>query len=272
MQPSEPTQSSPPLHIRIADDLRRQIASGELGPGDVVPTLREISTAWSCAEGTARSAFAELRSQGLIVSERGHRTRVRAQPTRIRVTLASRQRQKDLVRADVSERIAMGASELTTGIPLAETNFSAHYQEMESDGNISDKLSIPRGSPVIKRVYTTTRKPDGQTILASESYIPRRLIETNPDLLDARNEPWPGGHQHQLYTVGIEVERFENLITVDEPTTAERAVWGILPGVPMLRVHSLSVDISNTPVEYSIAHYPGDRVEISYTEYLERWT
>ena len=36
----------------------------------------------------------------------------------------------------------------------------------------------------------------------SVSYIPRFLIESNPELLEERNEPWPGGHQHQLYTVG----------------------------------------------------------------------
>ncbi len=41
----------------------------------------------------------------------------------------------------------------------------------------------------------------------SRSWLVYDLVASNPDLLDPSNEPWPGGTQHQLSTVGIELAR-----------------------------------------------------------------
>jgi GntR family transcriptional regulator len=97
------------------------------------------------------------------------------------------------------------------------------------------------------------------------------LIEGNDRLLDERNEPWPGGHFHQLYTVGIEVDRFVRSIYSIEPSTGDRQKWGMSEGIPLLYVRSRSIDVDGQVVEVSDAAYPADRTEIVFTEKLDRW-
>jgi AcrR family transcriptional regulator len=56
-------QDSP--YRRIAEDIRRRIGSGELKPGDAVPSARRITREWGVAIATATKALAVLRQAGL---------------------------------------------------------------------------------------------------------------------------------------------------------------------------------------------------------------
>ncbi|MFF4650474.1 TetR/AcrR family transcriptional regulator C-terminal domain-containing protein [Streptomyces sp. NPDC001380] len=55
-----------PRSGRIAAELRRRIAAGELAPGDRVPSTREITREWGVAMATATRALTELRREGLV--------------------------------------------------------------------------------------------------------------------------------------------------------------------------------------------------------------
>jgi DNA-binding transcriptional regulator YhcF (GntR family) len=50
---------------RIADALQRQISSGELAPGDRLPSTRALAAQWRVAPGTAAKALAELQRLGV---------------------------------------------------------------------------------------------------------------------------------------------------------------------------------------------------------------
>ena len=65
-----------PVYLRIADDLREQIASGALRPGDDVPTEAELAERWHTSRGPIRNALSALRSEGLIETTRGRPARV----------------------------------------------------------------------------------------------------------------------------------------------------------------------------------------------------
>lgn len=58
-----------PPYARIAADLRRRIAEGELAPGDRVPSTRQVAAQWGVALATATRALAELRREGLVRAE-----------------------------------------------------------------------------------------------------------------------------------------------------------------------------------------------------------
>jgi AcrR family transcriptional regulator len=60
-----------PPSLRIAADLRARIASGELKPGDPVPSTRQITRQWGVAMATATKALAALRTEGLVEVVRG---------------------------------------------------------------------------------------------------------------------------------------------------------------------------------------------------------
>jgi DNA-binding transcriptional regulator YhcF (GntR family) len=68
---------SPPF-ARIVADLRERIESGELAPGDRVPSTREITRRWGVAMATATKALGVLRQEGLVRAVRGSGTVVEA--------------------------------------------------------------------------------------------------------------------------------------------------------------------------------------------------
>ncbi|MFE5871173.1 GntR family transcriptional regulator [Streptomyces roseifaciens] len=62
-QPAAPA-SAP--YRRIAAELRARIASGEIGPGEKVPSVRRIAQEWGVATATAAKVLAVLREEGVV--------------------------------------------------------------------------------------------------------------------------------------------------------------------------------------------------------------
>jgi DNA-binding GntR family transcriptional regulator len=54
-----------PPYLRIAADLRERISSGELQPGDALPSINRIAQEWGCAKTTAAKALNVLKAEGL---------------------------------------------------------------------------------------------------------------------------------------------------------------------------------------------------------------
>ncbi|GAA0381212.1 TetR/AcrR family transcriptional regulator C-terminal domain-containing protein [Streptomyces blastmyceticus] len=59
-------QGRGPRYSRIVAELRQRIETGELAPGDRVPSTREITRQWNVAMATATKALTELRREGLV--------------------------------------------------------------------------------------------------------------------------------------------------------------------------------------------------------------
>ncbi|MGH3876504.1 MAG: GntR family transcriptional regulator [Actinophytocola sp.] len=270
----EPTTGTVPVHLQIADALRARITSGELAPGDAIPSASSLADEWGCSVGSARSAIAVLMEEGRLSGGRGKSATVRQPPVRRSLTLSSdwSQVQKDMVLRPIGERRKRGAVELIAGIPIDDTDSSASYNRVLATPEIAQEFELPVGTEMLQRTYEMTDKDSGARIAWSVSYIPVEYIKENPDLLDETKEPWPGGHQHQLFTVGIEIDRFMRKVTAIQPTPGDRQKWRMEPGVPLLHVRSKSIDISEKVVEMSDATYPVDRTEIVYVEQLKRWT
>lgn len=270
MEP-QPTPVRPSIHIQIADDLRIRIARGDIPPGTPLPTLHELSTQWRCSTNSARSAVELLKRQGLITGGRGKAPVVRIPKRRIIRDSGRHQIEKDLVRAPASERSTIGEAEMNSGVSLAKLKFGATYTKVPLDGELADIFDVDSGTPALRRVYESVDPSTGNRHSWSISYIPEAYIEGNPKLLDSTNEPWPGGTQHQLYTVGIEIDRIIDEVTAVMPTTVDLEAWGLDDGVPLLRVRRLSIDTANRVVEVSDADYPADRIEMRFTTPLRKW-
>lgn len=54
----------PPAYQRIANELRKRIASGRLSPGDALPSVRVVSRTWKVAPATAAHALRTLVQEG----------------------------------------------------------------------------------------------------------------------------------------------------------------------------------------------------------------
>ena len=268
---TEPTAGTVPVHYQIADAIRARIVAGELVPGDSIPTIEELAQRWRCSPGVARSALGVLRGEGLITAGRGKAATVRQPPRRIKLPYAFGQQQKDAVLLPEADRSKAGAIELTAGVSIEDTEPAHRYSVVAAGPDLADAFGVSPDAELLCREYEMTDPKTGLRLSLSTSYIPKFLIESNPDLLDEKNEPWPGGHQHQLYTVGIELDHIVRSVIAVEPTPGTRQRWGMESGVPLLRVRSRSVDIKGRVVELSDATYPADRTELEFTEQLTRW-
>lgn len=55
-----------PRYSQIVGELRQRIETGELAPGDRVPSTREITKQWGVAMATATKVLTELRQEGMV--------------------------------------------------------------------------------------------------------------------------------------------------------------------------------------------------------------
>ena len=65
------------LYHQLADELRERIVSGRLAPGSRLPSESELARVAGVGRDAVRQALAELRGEGLVVTTRGQRSRVR---------------------------------------------------------------------------------------------------------------------------------------------------------------------------------------------------
>ncbi len=74
LEPSRIRRSK--LHELVSQKLEAMIRSGELKPGDRLPSERDIMVAYSIGRPAVREAFLSLQGKGLINTESGRRARV----------------------------------------------------------------------------------------------------------------------------------------------------------------------------------------------------
>jgi GntR family transcriptional regulator len=268
----QPTAVRAPIHLQIADAIRIKIEKGEYQPGDSLPPLHELAGQWSCSISSARAAVALLKTQGLITGGRGRPPFVRVPPRLVVREGGRHQAEKDLALAPEDERRNHGEAEDNLGVPLGDTDFRPDYLFMPAGDDLATIFGCPPGEELLRKTYETRDRSGWVRYAFSVSYVPVRFIESNPALLSKGGEPWPGGHQHQFRTVGIEIGEMIDQVTARMPTTVEAQRWGLEDGVPLLCVRRISVDTNGRVVEVSDAQYPADRTRLRFPTSLMPWS
>jgi GntR family transcriptional regulator len=179
--------------------------------------------------------------------------------------------EKNRAREPLAERARTGATEHDTGLRRQDLTIRARYREIEAPPELAEAFGVPEGTALVERTYRTRRVSGSAPFGLVTSYLVRELVAANPDLLDERNEPWPGSTQNQLFTVGIEVERVEERITARPPTPQEAEELELPPGTPVILLRKTSYDIDGRVVDVCDVTLPGDRTELVFTTPLERW-
>ncbi|MEU0505531.1 UTRA domain-containing protein [Nocardia sp. NPDC005998] len=190
-----------------------------------------------------------------------------------RVRRAAERYQWEKDRALLSEAIrrTTGATEYDTGLSIGDLEFFARYQTIEADSGVAAVFEVPVGTRILRRDYRTRLKGDGSPVSLTTSYLVYGVVAANPRLLDADEEPWPGGTQHQLHTVNIEIDRIVESITARPPSATEMAELDIPSGVAVLAVRKQMIDTKGRTVEFSDIVLPGDRTELVFVTQLSRW-
>ncbi|MEE4422490.1 GntR family transcriptional regulator [Streptomyces bugieae] len=256
---------------RIADQLRQSIRAGQLKPGDRLPAEAKLAEEFGRSVPTVRDALRVLRDEGLIEKQHGRGNFVRRPRTATVRTNLRHQWEKNRARRSLEERARTGATERETGLDVDDLIFHAAYRETTADEDLAAAFGLPEGTPLLARSYRTRCAAESAPFSLVTSYLVRDLIAGNPALLDAANEPWPGGSQAQLSTVGIEVDRIEERVTARPPTPEEAEELELPPGTSVLVLRKTSIDTRDRIVDVSHVVLPGDRTEMLFTTPLERW-
>ncbi len=179
--------------------------------------------------------------------------------------------EKDRARLPETQRIRTGVTERDTGYDSRELVFSASYRTAEADRDLAEAFGVPEGTALIERTYRTRHAAESPPFSLVISRLVRAMVAANPALLDETREPWPGGTQHQLSTVGIELDRVEDRLRTRPPTPTEAAELQLPPRAAVLLLRKMSFDTAGRVVELSDITLPGDRAELVFTTRLTRW-
>lgn len=63
--------TSTPAYVRIVDDIREQIRSGRLRPGDRLPSFAALCEHYKASNSVVRTAMLLLKAEGLIRGQQG---------------------------------------------------------------------------------------------------------------------------------------------------------------------------------------------------------
>ena len=130
---------------QIQADLHTAILDGHLGPGDALPSARELCTRYNVSRITVRRALERLAAAGLIDMRQGARARVRTAPlVKIAIDGSDWRRHRDAGRpgfnATVAEHGIVGRQEvLDVQHPLP----APHY--------VADALGLDDDAPMVMR-------------------------------------------------------------------------------------------------------------------------
>ena len=64
-------QSGIPIYRQLMEQARRMISSGQLSPGDALPSVRELATTHAVNPMTISKAYSLLEAEGLLERQRG---------------------------------------------------------------------------------------------------------------------------------------------------------------------------------------------------------
>jgi DNA-binding GntR family transcriptional regulator len=175
-----PRADNRPPYARIAGHYRDLISSGELSPGDLLPSIKTLASEWGVSTATADRAMRLLREEKLVQGIPGVGTEVMTRP----ISLSS-----GAERHDRSSK-----TQSSWGVGEKSSGHTAGLVAAPED--VAHVLGISPGDDVIRRsrVYR-----DGHGIVShSTSWIPAEFAAVVPDL--TRSERLKGGLSLDLIT------------------------------------------------------------------------
>lgn len=131
---------------KIADDLRRQVAAGDLLPGALVPSELALVEKYQVSRGTVRSALALLVQEGLIevVPGQGRRVVGEPPPDGTGPTTAY-----EKIAADLRDRMAAGEFSADSPLP-SEAALVAQYQVSRNTVRRAYRQLVEAGAVVVR--------------------------------------------------------------------------------------------------------------------------
>jgi GntR family transcriptional regulator len=226
------------LHLRIAEELRRQIRAGELRAGDQLPSEHALTGQFGVSRGTVRQALQALRATGLVSGSQGRRPRV-------------------------------GAPPLTQPLDqLISFSFWVESMGKRASGRV---VSFNHRAPIADEATALAVPADREVY----HLVRVRAIDDEPLLLERTTFPYEIGRllegvdlaTHSIYAQlsrhGIAVASARQLIGAIAATKEDASLLGVSVRTPLLRARRRAFTADGTPLETADDRYLGDRINFA---------
>lgn len=240
-----------PRYRQIADDLRRQIESGELASGDQLPTELELRDIYDSSRNTVRDAVKWLIRRGLVETRPGAGTFV-VQKIDPFVTVVDAEAGFGRWEATASyeSEVAAESRSATVSPPRIQIH--------QADAAIARSLALPEGTLVVSRYQE--RFIDNLPWSLQISYYPMRYVDAGArGLIEAVDMP-DGVLNYLADLLGIEQTGWQDTIAVRVPDAAEAAFYKLPDDgrVALLEIHRTTYERAG-PLRLTVTTFPADR-------------
>lgn len=241
-----------PTYQRIADDLRAEIDSGSLRPGDKIPSERELARRYGTAHMTARQAIGLLKDEGLITTQQGLGSFVRGRPPLRRIGSSRYSRQHRL-----QAKTPFMVDTADIGPPIFEI---LRFGPTPAPPDIVERLSL---NPADLVLLTNLRFHAGSQVLqVSTAYIPYALVQGTP-VADPSRRPWDTDTITNLESIGVRIDEVIEETTVRPATSHEIRDLELEPSSQVFHmVRTMMTE--DRPVETCDIVLPANRYRLSY--------
>jgi GntR family transcriptional regulator len=246
-----PTEEAPSR--KLAQALRAKIESGELQPGDMLPSERQLAAEFGIARNTAAEAIRLLAESGLVTRRHGKGNFVRGEQRLIRLgndRYSSKYRKSGLSPFLLEcERIGKtGRFEVLS------------VEKVRSPDWVADELGIQNGSNVLER--ENVFYADDDPVYRVTTYVPWGIAKESGLLQD--EIPHKYGIHGIFEDKGLVMARLRESIRTRMPTPEEVQYLHLASGVPVLDVLHTSLTNDGTAYELTRFVMRGDMSALAY--------
>lgn len=219
-----------PLYKGVQRALMEQLASGDLKPGQLIPSERQLATEFNVSIGTLRKAIDELVENRILIRQQGKGTYV-----------ASHDRERLLFYF-----FHIVPQKGAKSYPLVEFVF---FQKAQADDEAASRLRVAAGAPIF---HVRNKLSLLGAVVAVDDIT---IAQERFDKLSAAQFRERPNTIYNLYqeAFGITVVRTEERLRA-EPASAEHAkLLKIKAGQPVLVIRRVAYDMRDEPVELRIS-------------------
>jgi len=235
-----------PLYFQLEEILKERIETGELQPGDLLSSEKELSEKYRISKPTVRQALAGLINKGLLFREKGKGTFI-AKP---KIDYGFIQR----LTTFYDDMVEKGFTPKTRVIK----------QEVKTvSGTIAKKLNIPKGEKII--FLNRIRFIENEPIVSVMNFIPYKLC---PGLI---NEDLENKSLYRMLINKYGLKPYKAEITL-EPIVAEdydAQILKIKIGAPMQLMQNITYTKDNIAMDYFESRFRGDKGKVRVIVYNE---
>tara|TARA_R110002096_G_scaffold147740_5_gene308084 strand:- start:577 stop:1311 length:735 start_codon:yes stop_codon:yes gene_type:complete len=228
------------LWRQIARQIEQDIRTNVLQPGDRLPTEWDLTSRFGVNRHTVRRALAALAETGIVRAEQGRGTFV----------------QKGLIDYRISRRTRFSETLRAQERSPSGTLLSA--AEDRADTRVAEALAIALGTPV--SILQVLRHADSHAVAMATHIFPR---ERFPRIVDDYRDS--GSVTAALAAAGVaDFTRQRTQISARLPSPEETRTLNVSKTRPLLVTESVDVDMDGLPIEFGIARFPADRVQLIF--------